>query len=112
MASTHALATAEADDVHHRVTWQAVADADEVIRSSVGGSPVLPDGEVWPVCAEPHCHRPMALFFQIEIEARFALPFASGSILSVFQCLDHDDPLDAADMLVPQKPHDRLPANY
>jgi hypothetical protein len=108
---TFALAL-EADDMQHRVTWQEMGNVNDVIRSSVGGYPVLPNGETWPVCAEPHCQQAMALFLQVEFEPRFALSFASGSIASLFQCLYHDDPLDALDMLAPQRPYDRLPPRY
>ena len=34
--------------IHHRVTWAPLADTTEIIRSSVGGYPIVPTGESWP----------------------------------------------------------------
>ena len=54
----------------------------------------------------------LALFVQIELEDRFGLPFESGSILSIFQCIKHDDPFEELDILLPKKPYNRLPDQY
>ena len=40
------------------------------------------------------------------------LPFATGSTLSVFQCLKHDDPFEELDTRFPGKQDDCLPENY
>ena len=98
--------------VHHRITWEPVADPAEIIRSSIGGYPILPAGESLPVCAEDGCDQTLALFVQIELEDRFGLPFESGSILSIFQCIKHDDPFEELDTLFPKKPYNRLPDQY
>src|SRR3954470_3341018 len=96
----------------HRVTWEPMMDPDEIIRSSIGGFPVLPVGKAFPVCTEEECNRPMALFMQFEIEDRFQLPFESGSMLSMVQCIEHDDPFETLDTLTPRKGHDCLPEGY
>jgi hypothetical protein len=98
--------------MHHRVTWEPMADPDEVIRSSIGGYPILPGGKAYPRCTEDGCNQPMALFMQFEIEERFHLPFEAGSALSIFQCIEHDDPFETLDSLAPKKGHDLLPNGY
>jgi hypothetical protein len=97
--------------MHHRVTWEPMTDPSDIIRSSIGGYPVLPVGESWPVCAQEKCGQRLGLFFQFEVEDRFGLPFERGSTLSVFACIKHDDPFEELDTMDP-KPHDRLPDNY
>src|SRR5262249_21724648 len=57
------------------------------------------------------CGQRLALFFQFDVEDRFGLPFESGSTLSVFACIKHDDPFEELDTMDPE-PHDRLPDNY
>jgi len=98
--------------VHQRTAWESIADPNEVIRSSIGGYPILPVGESWPVCAEPQCNRRLALFLQFDVDSGFNLPFESGSTLSVFHCLEHDDPFEPLDTKFPEEPHNRLPENY
>ena len=83
--------------VHHRVTWEPVTQGSEIIRSSIGGYPVLPAGQRIPVCSESGCGKPMSLFLQLAMEDRFGLPFEAGSVLSVFQCIEHDDPFEELD---------------
>jgi hypothetical protein len=56
--------------MHHRVTREPMTDATEVIRSSVGGYPILPAGEAWPVCTEDECNQRLALFFQFHVGCR------------------------------------------
>lgn len=97
--------------MHQRVTWEPVTDPSDVIRSSIGGYPILPAGEAWPVCAEDGCGQRLALFFQFDVEESFGLPFESGSTLSVFQCLTHDDPFEELDKKSP-KPNELLPDKY
>ena len=97
--------------MHRRVTWQAVTDASEVIRSSIGGYPILPAGESWPVCTEDGCNQRLALFLQFDVEDGFGLPFERGSTLSIFQCLRHDDPFEELDAKSPA-PHEPLPDKY
>jgi hypothetical protein len=92
--------------MHHRVTTERVADPSVVVRSSLGGYPVLPEGEAWPVCGD--CGRRMSLFLQVEVADAFGLAAPAGSVLSVFQCLAHDDPLEAVDLA----PDDALPEGY
>src|SRR6516162_4317662 len=86
--------------------------ASETIRSSIGGYPVLPAGQNIPVCSEDACGKPMSLFLQLAMEDRFGLPFEAGSVLSVFQCIEHDDPFEELDTKSPKKPRDPLPADY
>lgn len=97
--------------MHQRVTWEPMTDPSEVIRASIGGYPILPVGESWPVCTEDGCNQRLALFMQFDVDESFGLPFEGGSILSIFQCIKHDDPFEELDTKSP-KPHDRLPDNY
>jgi hypothetical protein len=60
-----------------------------------------------PVCAEDRCNQKLALFVQIELEDRFGLPFESGSILSIFQCIKLDDPFEALVTQFPKNPWTR-----
>jgi hypothetical protein len=94
------------------VTWDPMTDPDEIIRSSIGGFPSLPVGEAWPVCTEGGCNKKLALFLQFDVHDSFRLPFETGSTLSVFQCIEHDDPFEALDTVSPKKAHDRLPDRY
>ncbi|HLJ20664.1 MAG TPA: hypothetical protein VKU84_10725, partial [Stellaceae bacterium] len=48
---------------------------------------------------------------QVDIEEGFGLPFERGSTLSIFQCIQHDDPFEELDTKSP-KPHERLPDKY
>lgn len=61
---------------------EPLADDKVPCRDSIGGSPVLPAGQEWPVC--PKSGERMVLFFQFDIRPEFALPFAPGSHFSVF----------------------------
>ena len=97
--------------MHHRVTWEPMTDASAVIRSSVGGYPVLPTGEPWPVCTEDGCNQRLSLFLQVDVEDGFGLPFERGSTLGIFQCIRHDDPFEELDTK-PPKPNERLPDKY
>jgi hypothetical protein len=101
-----------ADPMHHRATFTPAAEADGAMRSSLGGYPVLPEGFAWPVCTEDDCGRRMALFLQVEMEDGFGLPFEPGSTLSVFQCIEHDDPLEPLDLREPKKANPALPKDY
>ena len=98
--------------MHHRVNWEAMADPGEIVGSSIGGYPVLPSGEPWPVCSEDDCNQRMSLFLQLAVEGGFGLPFDNGSTLSVFQCIAHDDPFEELDTRSPRKAHAPLPAGY
>ena len=98
-----------AKHVHHRVTWEPVTPGSEIIRSSIGGYPALPAGQSVPVCSESGCGKPMSLFLQLAMEDRFGLPFEAGSVLSVFQCIEHDDPFEELDTKSPKKRGDLLP---
>src|SRR5215813_2660886 len=89
--------------VHHWVAWEPVIQGGEIIRSSIGGYPVVPAGQSMPVCSEGGCGKPMSLFLQLVIEDRFGLPFEAGSVLSVFQCIEHDDPFEELDTKSPKK---------
>ena len=101
-----------AKNVHHRVTWEPVTQGNEVSRSSIGGYPVLPADQSIPVCSEDGCGKPMSLFLQLAMEDRFGLPFEAGSVLSVFQCIEHDDPFEDLDTKSPKKPANLLPVDY
>jgi len=89
--------------MHQRVTWEPMADPDQIVRSSIDGYPVLPVGESWPICTEDECSEKMSLFLQFDLD---------GSILSVFQCIKHDDPFEELDTKSPRKAHDPLPDKY
>src|SRR5262249_55043873 len=101
-----------AKNVHHRVTWEPMTKGGEIIRSSIGGYPILPAGQSVPVCSESGCGKPMSLFLQLALEDRFGLPFEPDSVLSVFQCIEHDDPFEGLDMKFPKKRGDLLPDSY
>jgi len=98
--------------IHHRVSWESLTNSQEIVRSSLGGYPILPAGESWPTCTEAECKQKLSLFFQFDVAPGFGLSFEPGSSLSVFQCLQHDDPFEDLDTKFPAKPHDRLPDNY
>lgn len=98
--------------MHQRVTWQPMTDPSAVIRASIGGYPVLPPGEAWPVCAREQCNQRLTLFLQFDVEDRFGLPFERGSTLTIFQCIKHDDPFDQLNLISPTKPYARLPDSY
>jgi hypothetical protein len=89
-----------------------MADPNRVVRSSIGGYPVLPAGEAPPVCTEDGCNRAMSLFMQFDIDDAMSLPFETGSTFSVFQCLKHDDPFEELDTRFPGEAAERLPENY
>jgi hypothetical protein len=97
---------------HYRVSWGRAMGRKDVIRSSIGGYPILPATEGWPVCCEDGCNQPMSLFLQFDVEDGMGLSFENGSTLSVFQCLRHDDPFEELDTQFPGIPHNRLPQNY
>jgi hypothetical protein len=97
---------------HYRVGWEPTADAAEVTASSIGGYPILPPGEAWPVCSEGACGKRLSLFLQVAVEDRFGLPFAPGSTLGVFQCVEHDDPFEELDTKAPRKRGAPLPDAY
>lgn len=77
-------------------------DPSVVVRSSLGGYPILPVSEAWPVCGDAGCRRKMSLFLQIDIEPSFGLSVPAGSVLSIFQCIAHDDPLEPVDLIAPK----------
>ena len=54
----------------------------------------------------------MSLFLQFAMEDRFGLPLEAGSVLSVFQCIEHDDPFEELDTRSPKKRGDLLPDDY
>src|SRR5262245_10589528 len=75
-------------------------------RSSVGGTAVLPSSCKYPACGV--CKKDLALFFQIELEPRFELPFKPHSQLVVMMCptcnealLHEADATDAAEIKLP-----------
>jgi hypothetical protein len=96
------------EKIHYCVAWEPVADRSQRLRASLGGYPVLPPNETWPVCSENGCGRRMALFLQLAVIDEMALPFEAGSVLSVFQCLVHDDPFEERDAKAPAPGHDCL----
>src|SRR5579864_537887 len=96
--------------LHHRLTWEPMADEGEIVRSALGGYPVLPAGHPHPVCTVGGCGKKMSPFLQVAMEERFGMPFAPGSLLSVFQCVEHDDPFEDLDTKSPRKRGDQLPA--
>ena len=72
----------------------------------------MPHGEAWPPCTEDGCGQRLSLFLQVAIDEGFDLPFESGSTLSVFQCITHDDPFEDLDAKSPTKAKPRLPDRY
>ncbi|HZM81335.1 MAG TPA: hypothetical protein VFC19_36885 [Candidatus Limnocylindrales bacterium] len=74
--------------------------AQDSIRNTIGGRPILPAGMDWPVC---HCGLGMIFFFQLDIPDDVA--DFGGDHLLVFQCPKHNDAC-----FPPPTP--RLPARY
>ncbi len=78
-------------------------------RDTVGGWPILPAGEPWPVC---FCGERMILFFQADIPADVAV--FGGEHLLVFQCPVHNEAVSADDMSgeLPERFWDEPPRRY
>jgi len=100
------------EKIHYRVCWEPLPNRDTILRSSIGGYPVLPEAQPWPVCADGGCGRNMSLFFQFDIDESMGLMFESGSTLSVFQCLAHEDSCEDQDRDIPDPARDCLPKHY
>jgi hypothetical protein len=101
--------------VRRSTQGEAVLDAwskEDPSASSLGGYPILPGGQAWPVCVEDGCTQKMSLFFQFDIADSLGLTIPVGATLTVFQCLIHDDPFEPLDTLFPKKSHKPLPENY
>ncbi|WP_410600820.1 hypothetical protein [Amycolatopsis sp. lyj-90] len=77
------------------------APATPGARNTVGGWPVLPAGEPWPLC---FCGTRMILFFQFDIPADIAV--FGGDHLLVFQCPTHND------AVVAKGAPDKLPPGF
>lgn len=73
----------------HRVSLHRVEHPGRVARSSVGGYPILADGQEWPRCKL--CGLREVLFFQMDLPGESGLPFAAGSHLLVFMCPKHNE---------------------
>lgn len=91
----------------HKVLSNEVEDAAKLFRASLGGYPILIEGQEWPRCRI--CDELQVLFFQFDIEERFELPFKPGSHLSMVICINHDEPTNPP--LWPQTTG-RLAENY
>jgi hypothetical protein len=89
-----------------------MTDLRSVIRSSIGGYPILPESYAWPVCREDDCNRRMSAFFQFDIDDSMGFLLKRGSTLGVFQCLHHDDPFEDLDTRFPSSSDECLPENY
>jgi hypothetical protein len=76
--------------IMHKILSDEVEDKSKPIRSSIGGYPILGEGQEWPKCKI--CDDPQALFFQFDIDEKFELPFIPGSHMVMFMCLNHDEP--------------------
>lgn len=63
---------------------------DEAGRNTIGGRPILADDQR-AECAL--CGEACVLFFQLDIEERFELPFEAGSHLVVTMCPEHNEAL-------------------
>src|SRR5882672_822933 len=90
-----------------KVLFDEVEDKSKLLRSSIGGYPILAEGQEWPKCKI--CSEHQVLFFQLDIIEQFELPFKTGSHLSAFMCINHDEPIKPP--LWP-KYSGRLPDNY
>jgi hypothetical protein len=75
--------------IAHSVSLNHPEDLARVARSSIGGYPILADGQGWPRCKL--CDSQQVLFFQMDLSSEFGLPFASGSHLLVFMCPRHNE---------------------
>lgn len=64
-------------------------NADPSCRNTVGGVPFMPAGVSVPRCRI--CNAPMVLFFQMDIQAEFEIPFEDGSHLLIFMCPTHNE---------------------
>ena len=111
-AGTNSPLMSRMEKIHYHVAWEPVADPRQRLHSSLGGYPVLPANEEWPVCSQDGCGRRMSLFLQIAVADEMGLPFEAGSVLSVFQCLVHDDRFEELDAIAPTPGHDCLPPGY
>jgi len=76
-----------------RIAWLPVTEAGDgpITASKFSGAPWLGPGESWPVC--PRCHKPMALFLQIDLAA---LPRELGGdlgvgLLQMFYCVSRSE---------------------
>jgi hypothetical protein len=79
--------------------------ADPGARDTVGGWPVLPDGELWPRC---DCGEAMVCFLHLDVPAD--VPAFGGDHLAVFQCPHHNDAcMPPSDGRLPQRFWDAPP---
>jgi hypothetical protein len=70
-------------------SWRLVAsEYSAESRDTIGGHPLLKAGRTWPRC---HCGERMVLFFQLDVHAKYGLPFVDGSHLLAFMCWQHND---------------------
>ncbi|MEV6908378.1 hypothetical protein [Amycolatopsis sp. NPDC051071] len=78
-------------------------------RDTVGGWPILPVGESWPVC---FCGERMVLFFQLDIPVDVVV--FGGEHLLVFQCPVHNDAVSVDDgsEVLPERFWDCPPRRY
>lgn len=83
-------------------------------RISIGGAPILTEGQEWPHCKL--CKAPMIFFFQLDIEKGSDLPLKPGSHLAVFMCPVHNDApsklVDAGDQRLPDRYWDKDFGHY
>jgi hypothetical protein len=91
----------------HRVSLRHVEILARVVRSSVGGYPILADGQGWPRCKL--CDARQVLFFQMDLSGEFGLAVAPGSHLLVFMCPKHNEIPALGDELASEG---RLPEGY
>src|SRR5687768_11370170 len=75
----------------NKINIKEIKDKSKVLRDSIGGYPILAGEQEIPSCKI--CNKKMVLFFQLDLQERFNLPFKPGSHLSFFMCREHDEPV-------------------
>lgn len=65
-------------------------DENRIVRSSIGGRPIMAMGQSWPKCKR--CKNEMCLVIQFDIRPQFHTRLLAQSHLLVFSCPQHQDP--------------------
>jgi hypothetical protein len=73
----------------HYIKLEPKTPISAATRVSVGGSPIMAQGQEWPACRL--CKTPMIFFFQFDIGKEADLPLKPGSHVLVFMCPIHND---------------------
>ena len=82
------IGAADAAGSNFEVTLKHYEDENRIVRSSIGGRPIMAAGQTWPQCSQ--CKKNLALVIQFDIKPEFNIPLATGSHLLVFSCPEHE----------------------